>query len=205
MLEIFLVSFVSLLVIADPLGSAAVFHSLTRRDDNPMRRKLAIQAAVIAALLLVVFALGGLALLGVLGISLDAFRIAGGLLLFVTAFRMIMGGHDEDQLESETAVYRDRSNIAVFPMAIPLLAGPGCMTAVILSMSDATNLAQKSMVLVAIFCVQALSLAAMLTIGRITELTGRMGSDIISRVVGVLLAALSVQFIIDGALAIFPD
>ncbi|GAB5387217.1 MAG: MarC family protein [Alphaproteobacteria bacterium] len=211
MLELFLSSFIALLVIADPLGTAAVFHSLTKRQDRADRRRIAMQASIIAALLLIAFALAGMALLKALGISLDAFRIAGGLLLFVTAFRMIMGGHDEDQLSSETAVYRDQTNVAVFPLAIPLLSGPGCMTVVILNMSAAHSqfegtavLWAGGLVIAAILAVQALAWLSMVFISRITELTGRMGSDIISRVVGVLLAALAVQFIINGLVAVFP-
>lgn len=202
MLELFLASFISFLVIVDPLGTAAVFSALSAKMSAMQRRMIAIKAVVIATVLLIFFGLAGKFLLLKMGISLDAFRIAGGLLIFVTAFRMIMGFHDSDKIDSNDSVYKDTSNIAVFPLAIPLLAGPGCMTAMILNMGNAVTFEQKSVVIFCIILVEILALLAMLGAGRLTAIMGPTGSSLLSRLMGILLAALAVQFVADGVLNI---
>ncbi len=138
-----------------------------------------------------------------MGISFEAFQIAGGLLLFVTAFRMIMGFHEADNLNSDSNCYKDDASIAIFPLAIPLLAGPGCMTAVILNMTEANAIEEKMMIIVSIIVVQALAFGAMLSAGKLTKLIGDTGSSLLSRIMGIFLAALSVQFIADGIKNIF--
>jgi multiple antibiotic resistance protein len=204
-IELFLASFISFLVIVDPLGTAAVFSALTAKMTPYYRKKIAIQAVFIATLLLIFFGLAGKFLLLKMGISLDAFRIAGGLLIFVTAFRMIMGFHDSDKIDSNDSVYKDTSNIAVFPLAIPLLAGPGCMTAMILNMGNAVGFEHKAIVIFCIIIVELLALAAMLFAGKITAIMGPTGSSLLSRLMGILLAALAVQFVADGILNILKS
>lgn len=203
MLEIFLSSFISLLVIVDPLGTAAVFSAITVKQTTAQRRAVAIKAMTIAMVLLFLFGLGGKFLLLQMGISLDAFRIAGGLLLFVTAFRMIMGHHDSDSIDSSDSCYKDISNMAIFPLAIPLLAGPGCMTAMILNMNNAALIEHKAVIVLSMVLVEILALFAMLGAAKLTSMIGAAGSSLMSRLMGVLLAALSVQFVADGIRNIF--
>jgi multiple antibiotic resistance protein len=197
MLNGFISTFVSLFVIIDPLGTAAVFAALTGSYDAARTRAIAIKAVIIAVGVLIGFSLLGKLLLEHMGISLAAFRTAGGLLLFVTAFRMIMGSHDGASLETKES-YADRSNIAIFPLAIPLLAGPGCMTASVLHITKAPELADKALVLVAIVIVELLALLCMLTAGRVVRVLGAGGCSLLARLMGVLLAAMALQFIADG-------
>ena len=202
-LDIFLSAFIALFVVVDPIGTSGIFAVLTRRMDNHVSRRIAIKAGMIAAMLLIVFGFIGAWLLSQLGITLAAFRIGGGILLFVTAFRMIMGFHDPDQLESEKAYGRDQ-NIAVFPLAIPLLSGPGCMTAVLLHMTAHPGEASaKFAVIAAIIAVEIIAIVLMLFSKRFIKLMGETGSSLLARVLGILLAALAVQFIADGITVLF--
>ncbi len=197
-MDIFLAAFITLFVIVDPLGTSAVFPSLVRGQTKPQVLSIAIKASIVAALILVLFGIGGEALLHYLGISIPAFRIAGGLLLFVTGFRMIMGYHDQDQVESEKSIYQDRSDVAVFPLAIPLLAGPGSMTAALLHMTNVSSTFDKGMVVAAIIAVQIISFVSMLGAERLVKVFGSTGSTLLARLVGILMAAMAVQFLIDG-------
>lgn len=202
-MEIFLACFISLFVIVDPLGTAAVFSALTRKTTDKIQlRNIALQAAFIATTLLIFFGFFGQFLLQKMGISLDAFRIAGGLLIFVTAFRMIMGFHQSDSIDSKDSCYKDISNIAVFPLAIPLLAGPGCMTAVILNMNNAHDFESKLIIILAIVVVEISALICMLFASKIIKVVGETASSILARLMGIILAALSVQFIADGTINI---
>ncbi|MGZ9096934.1 MAG: MarC family protein [Micavibrio sp.] len=196
--DLFLSAFVSMFVVVDPFGTAAVFAALTQKMDKALQKKIAIKAVIIAIAILTAFSLVGEPLLHHMSISLPAFRVAGGLLLFVSAFRMIMGFHDPDQLNSERTAYKDRSNIAVFPLAIPLLAGPGCMTAIIMFSSASKNMMEYAQVMIATFAVLAFALGCLFFAGLLGKVFGPTGYGIITRVMGILLAAMSVQFISDG-------
>lgn len=198
MVELFLTSFTSLFVIVDPIGTAAVFVALTQGRDKRSSQFIALKATIIAASLLLFFALFGKTLLSQIGVSFDAFRIAGGLLLFVTAFRMIMGFHDSPSIQSKDSVYNDDTNIAVFPLAIPLLAGPGCMVAAILNIDLATTPSETYIVLFTMVAVQGIALLCMLFAFYIVRTIGNTGSNILARMMGILLAALSIQFIAEG-------
>ncbi len=203
MLETFLQALVTMFVIVDPLGTSAVFAILTGKMQQSDAFKVALKAALISVGLLLGFGFLGELLLEELGISLAAFRIAGGLLLFVTAFRMLMGFHDPDQISSDKTVYRDKSDIAVFPLSIPFLAGPGCMTAAILLVSASGEVADRALVALAIVLIIAFAFFAMLGAGRLSRVIGPTGNSLLARVMGVLLAAMSVQFIADGIKALF--
>jgi multiple antibiotic resistance protein len=198
MIEIFLSSFISFFVIVDPLGTAAVFSGMTTRMTSPARRQIAIKAVIIAMILLIFFGFAGEFLLRNMGISLDAFRIAGGLLLFVTAFQMIMGHHDSDSIASNEEVMQSTSNIAVYPLAIPLLAGPGCITAMILNMNANDLYGHKAIVITSVVLVHIIALICMLGAAKLTKMMGNTGATLVSRLMGILLAALAVQFIADG-------
>lgn len=202
-MDIFLAAFITLFVIVDPLGTSAVFPSLVRNYKAPQVRLIAFKAAIVSSCILILFGIGGGALLNYLGISIPAFRIAGGLLLFVTGFRMIMGFHDQDQVESEKNVYSDKSDIAIFPLAVPLLAGPGSMTATLLHMTKAESFADKGMIIIAIIAVQLIALVSMLGAERLVRFFGPTGSTLLARLVGILMAAMAIQFLIDGVREIF--
>lgn len=201
--DLFLSAFVSLFVVIDPFGTAAVFSALSQKMDQITQRKIALKAVLISSGLLFVFSLLGQPLLERMEISLSAFRIAGGLLLFVTAFRMIMGLHDPDQLNSERNAYPDRSDIAVFPLAIPLLAGPGTMTAMIMFSTAARDAVEHMEVLGAALLVQMIAFVCLIGAAALGRLFGPTGYGIITRVMGILLAAMSVQFISDGLHELF--
>lgn len=202
--DVFLSAFIALFVVVDPIGTSGIFAVLTRRLDNSVARKIAFKAGAIASVLLITFGFIGSWLLSQLGITLEAFKIGGGLLLFVTAFRMIMGFHDPDQLESEKSAYGRDENIAVFPLAIPLLSGPGCMTAVLLHMAAHPDDAMaKTGIIAAILVVEAIAVMLMLGSKRLIKVVGETGSSLLARVLGILLAALAVQFVADGITALF--
>lgn len=202
-MDIFLAAFITLFVIVDPLGTSAVFPSLVRNYPASQIRVIAFKAAIVSSCILILFGIGGQALLNYLGISIPAFRIAGGLLLFVTGFRMIMGFHDQDQVESEKNVYNDKSDVAIFPLAVPLLAGPGSMTATLLHMTKAESFSDKGMIIAAIVAVQVIALISMLGAERLVRFFGPTGSTLLARLVGILMAAMAIQFLIDGVRQIF--
>lgn len=201
--DLFLSALISMFVVVDPLGTTAVFLSLTQKMSSAEQRKVAIKAVFIAVLVLLGFSAVGKPLLEHTGISLSAFRVAGGVLLFVTAFRMIMGFHDPDQLNSERTSYKDLSAIAVFPLAIPMLSGPGTITAVMMFSTAAKTSIDYAGVLVAAILVQLMALGCLFGASALARFLGPTGYGIITRVMGILLAAMSVQFISDGLHGLF--
>ena len=201
--ELFIAAFISFFVIVDPFGTSAVFISLTQKLSKTVQRQIAVKAISIAIVILITFCLIGGALLNYMNVSLDAFRVTGGLLLFVTAFRMIMGFHDPDQLDSESTAYKDQSSIAVFPLAIPLLAGPGAITAALLFTAEAQTTIDYTVVISTIILVQIIALISLLGAAKLAKFFGPTGNSIIARIMGILLAAMAVQFITDGIKEIF--
>lgn len=195
----------TLLVTIDPLGVAPVFAGLTAGQTGPERRRSAVRGVLIAAGVLLGFALGGELLLSALGIELAAFRIAGGVLLLLLSIDMVMVRHSglRTTTESEEAESGQRADISVFPLAIPLTAGPGAMTSVVLLMSDARGApARQALVLAELLLVLALALACFLGAGRLLKVLGITGVNVVTRVSGLLLAALAIQFGIDGVRAV---
>ncbi len=197
-MELFLSALVTLTVIIDPLGTAAVYGALTSITPAERARAIARKAVTVAALVLLSFGLFGAPLIKQLGISLEAFRIAGGILLFVIAFRMLMGHHDQHNIENEKSAYSPRGDVAVFPLGIPLLSGPGCMTAMILLTNQSPDWSDKALVFAAMFAALAGAYFSMLAVSRIMKVFGEGGIQIIARLMGILLAALAIQFIADG-------
>jgi len=193
---------VSLFVVIDPIGTSAVFATLTQDMPETEQRRIALRAVIIAITLIILFNFIGRALLNYMHVSLPAFRIAGGLLLFVTAFRMIMGFHDPDYLKSKKSVYKDVSNIAIFPIAIPFLAGPGVLTATLMFTTEASNFLGHAIVIFSIIVIQILALVSMWGAGKLSRIFGPSGQGIIARVMGILLAAMAVQFVADGMKAL---
>lgn len=198
--ELILNAFITIIVMYDPPGLAAIFLGLTGGMSRGERMQVALRGVVVATAILVVFALAGSAILATLGISIEAFRIAGGILLFVIAFEMIFEKrHERHEKSAERAVTKDQiANIAVFPLAIPLIAGPGAISAtILLSGTFAAPIARAT--LIGVLLIAALVLVATLAIAeRIERFLGDTGRAVLTRLLGVLLAALSVQFVVDG-------
>lgn len=199
--DLFFETFLILFVVIDPLGLATIFAALTHGESAATRQRMAIRATLLAATVLVVFALAGDRLLAALHISLPAFRIAGGALLFLLAIEMLFARHSgvRAPTEREQAEAEQRRDITVFPLAIPLIAGPGAITTVLLTASSGRGSATAIGVLLAMLAlVLALTLVALLLSGRILKLIGETGANVVSRVLGILLAALAVQYMLDG-------
>jgi multiple antibiotic resistance protein len=194
-------AFTTLLVTVDPPGLAPLFLGLTTGMNRVERRQVALRGSVIAFFILAAFALFGASVLGVLGISIGAFRIAGGLLLFWIAFEMVFEKRqDRKEKTTEDAITKDHiHNIAVFPLALPLIAGPGAISATILlagSLQTSIDRAQ----LISVIAVNLILLFAALVIAeRLDRLLGVTGRAILTRLLGVILAALAAQFVVDGA------
>lgn len=194
-------AFSTLFVTVDPVGLAPIFMALTLDLTSSERRKVAWLSCLIGFCVLALAAIGGKALLGALGISLDAFRIAGGLFLFYTGFEMLFEMRQpRRQSHVKTAVGIDHiKNIAAFPLAIPLMAGPGSITATILLASRTQgDLMNFVGVLATIFAVVLLTYITFILAGLINKALGQMGRIIVTRLLGLLLGALAVQFIADG-------
>jgi multiple antibiotic resistance protein len=181
-----------------------MFVVLTAGMSPADRRQTAIRASVTAGLVLLGFALVGEPLIGVLGISLPAFRIAGGLLLFVIAFEMVFARREERKTATaQNAVAKeDLRHLAIFPLAIPLISGPGAISATILLSSEAESFAATIVLFVIIAALIGSCLAVFLLADRLERILGETGRIVVSRLLGVLLAALSVQFVADGVMAI---
>lgn len=204
MVEFVFNSFVTLLVVVDPLGLAPIFAALTRGFPAKRKRESAIRGVALGSVILFIFALVGDVLLNALGIGLPAFRIAGGMLLFLLSLDMIFARPTgmrsrsvQDQEDSD-----EEEDISVFPLAIPLLAGPGAITTVLLYTGGA-NPAQAGIFMAVLAFVLLLTLISLLLAPRIMSLFGDTGANVLSRVLGVLLAALAVQFVLDGVHATF--
>jgi multiple antibiotic resistance protein len=197
-------AFVTLFIVVDPIGLVPTFIAITHDLPAAARRQVAIRAAALAAAILAGTVFVGDWLLAQLGITLPAFRIAGGLLLFSIASEMVFGVRIERQSKTaERAIEEHVRNIAAFPLAIPLLAGPGAITAAVLLTGQTGGRPLLLAILVAVVAaVAALSLCAFLLANRLARLLGVTGNIVLSRLLGVILAALAVQFVIDGIRAV---
>jgi len=196
-------TFVTLFVVVDPVGLAPTFVAITHGLPISARRQIAIRASLIAVAILIGAAVIGDWLLARLGISLPAFRIAGGLLLFSIASEMVFGVRIERQSRTAEQALEDVRHIAAFPLAIPLMAGPGAITATVLLAAQADARPLFLLALIAIIVVViGLCLAVFFLASRIGPLLGTTPNVVLSRLLGVLLAALAVQFVIDGIRAV---
>lgn len=193
-------AFTTLIVMFDPPGLAAIFLGLTVNMSRSERFQVALRACLIALVLLTTFAIAGSAILTMLGISLGAFRISGGLLLFWISFEMLFERRQKrHEASAQTAITKDQiADIAVFPLAIPIISGPGAISAVIL-LSGSFHGAAMTSLLIGILSVATIVLFLSLVIAdRLDKLLGSTGRTILTRLMGLILAALSVQFVIDG-------
>jgi multiple antibiotic resistance protein len=199
--DAFLYDLTALIVIIDPPGTAAIFAAMTARDSAADKREQATRAVVVAMIVLGAFGLLGARLLGGLGIGLAALRISGGILLFLTAADMVTGSgatRGSSTSEREAAI-RTEEDISVFPLAIPLIAGPGAMTTMVLLRSEAGHDVVRMVALLAGLAVSlGATYASLMAARHVARLLGHTGSNVIGRVLGVLLAALAAQIILDG-------
>lgn len=199
MTELFASAFVTFLVVIDPPGCAPIFAGLTAGAAPVHRRAMAIRSVLVAAGILLFFALLGEDLLRALGISLSAFRIAGGIMLFLIALEMVFEKRTERrEHRAQELSAREPEDVSVFPMAIPMIAGPGSIASVMLLMARSDGLAESLVVLGGLLATLALTLAALLAAGPLMRLLGHRMEAMITRILGVILAALAAQFVIDG-------
>ena len=199
MTELFVSAFVTFFVVIDPPGCAPIFASLTTEAEARQRRAMAIRAVLVATGILVFFGLLGEDLLRVLGISLDAFRIAGGIMLFLIAIDMVFEKRTERRENRAQEVSASEVNdVSVFPMAIPMIAGPGSIASIMLLMARTEGTAQSLVVFGALAATLLLTLIALLAAGPLMRLLGHKMEAMITRLLGVILAALATQFVLDG-------
>ncbi|HEX3673301.1 MAG TPA: MarC family protein [Rhizomicrobium sp.] len=203
MFHIFPTALATLFVAVGPIEVASMFLALTAGVPPRRRRTLALLAATVALAVLLAFALGGIQLLALIGVGLPAFRTAGGVLLLMVAADLLLAKHSaiSSITDSEEEAARKQTEIAVFPLAIPLTAGPGSMTAIVLLMGKAHGATDTALVLGALVLIIGFTFLAMLLSDRLIRLLGMTGVNVIARVSGILLAALAMQFIFDGLTA----
>ena len=196
-------AFVTLFVTIDPPGLAPLFLALTAGMSGAERAQTALRAALTAFAILVLFAVAGTIILATFGITLHAFRIAGGLLLFHIAFEMIFEKrHERHEKSAQRAITADDiRNIAVFPLAIPLIAGPGAISATLLLSSTYSDLGGRGLLILIVAANLAITWALLAAAHRSERLLGVTGRIVLTRLLGVILAALAVQFVVDGIAA----
>jgi multiple antibiotic resistance protein len=200
MLELFLSAFVTLFVVIDPPGCAPIYAGLTSGANAAQKRSMALKACVIAGAILLVFALFGHELLGALHIELDSFRVAGGIMLFLIALDMVFEKRTQRREERAERLREtpEVEDVSVFPMAMPMLAGPGAIASIMLLAGSAHGVEQTLVVLAALLAVMVLKLLALWTASPLMKLVGAQVEAVITRLLGVLLAALAAQYVFDG-------
>jgi multiple antibiotic resistance protein len=200
MIELFISSFITFFVVIDPFGCAPIYAGLTAAATPVHARAMAIRAVLVAAAILVTFALFGEALLRGLGISLASFRIAGGIMLFLIALEMVFEKRTErrEDRAAKVAASPEVEDVSIFPMAMPMIAGPGSIASVMLLMSRNEGIERTLVILAALGSILLMTLIALLAAGPLMRVLGAKIEAVVTRILGVLLAALAVQFVIDG-------
>ncbi|USU03589.1 MarC family protein [Sphingomonadaceae bacterium OTU29THOMA1] len=200
MIELFVTTLITFFVIIDPLGCAPIYAGLSSGASPTQRRAMAFRAVGVASAILLVFALVGEDLLHGLGISLASFRIAGGIMLFLIALEMVFEKRTQRREDRAAVVAADPEveDVSIFPMAMPMIAGPGSIASVMLLMARTNGIEATAVVLAALGAILLLTLAALLAAGPLMRLLGARIEAVITRLLGVLLAALAVQFVMDG-------
>jgi multiple antibiotic resistance protein len=201
MTEQLIKTFIVFFLVIEPVSLVPMFGALTRGGEAGYRRRMALKSIGISALIFIIFGLGGDYILRALGISVDAFKIAGGLLLFMLSVDMVFarqsGMRSTTVREQDEARYRE--DISVFPMAFPLIAGPGALATLLLFMIDARDdVMQMALVMGVILVVLMLTLVLLLATTTVMRVLGQTGANVISRLLGVVLSALAVQYVVDG-------
>ena len=205
MLELFLSAFITLFVVLDPPGCAPIYAGLTTGASPAQKRSMAVRACLIAGAILLLFALFGEQLLAALHIELDSFRTAGGIMLFLIALDMVFDKRTQRREARAEKVKEtpEIEDVSVFPMAMPMLAGPGAIASVMLLAGSADGVEEALVVLAALLAVLVLTLLALLAAGPLMRLVGAQVEAVITRLLGVLLAALAAQYVFDGIRGIF--
>jgi multiple antibiotic resistance protein len=200
MLDLFISSFITLFVIIDPPGCAPIFAGLTTGASAVQARAMAIKACFIAALILTAFALFGEQLLAALDIELASFKVAGGIMLFLIALEMVFEKRTQRREEraSKVRATPEVEDVSVFPMAMPMIAGPGSIATIMLLMARQTGTMHTLVILAALAAVMVLTLGALLAAPALMRLLGASVETVITRLLGVLLAALAAQYVIEG-------
>ena len=197
-------AFVTILVTIDPPGLAPLFLAVTRGMSRDERNQVSIRASIIGFAVMALFAVAGASILSVFGITLPAFRVAGGFLLFFIAFEMVFEKRqDRKEKISDVAITKDLiQNIAAFPLAIPLIAGPGAISATVLLSGSFQGFAAQAVLVGIILICLVLTYIVFLLAERVDGILGQTGRSILTRLLGVILAALAVQFVADGIKAL---
>ncbi|THD34497.1 MAG: MarC family protein [Sphingomonas sp.] len=200
MIELYLSALVTFFIVIDPPGCAPIYAGLTHGASPAHRRSMAIRAVFVASIILFVFAAVGEGILNALGVSLSAFRIAGGIMLFLIALEMVFEKRTErrEDRAAKVAATPEVEDVSIFPMAMPMIAGPGSIASVMLMMSRNHGVERVTVVLAALATILVLTLLALLAAGPLMKLLGARIEAVITRILGVLLGALAVQFVIDG-------
>lgn len=194
-METFIKAFIAYFVIVDPVGTSVIFGALTQGKDEHYGRKMAFRAVLLSTMLVLSFGLWGGSLLGTLGIQMESFRIAGGLLIFYAAFGMITRP-DSSSDPYQKDVFED---ISVYPLTIPLIAGPGCLTLTVLLFSGARDKDASLIPLIgAILCIFLVTYFSFLFSRALVRMVGQTVNQMFNRLLGVILASLAIQFVADG-------
>lgn len=194
-METFIKAFAAYFVMVDPVGSSMIFNALTNGKDDSYARRMASRAVSLATVLVLLFGFWGVALLGALGIEMESFRIAGGLLIFYAAFGMITRP-DSSGESGQKGVFED---ISVYPLTIPLIAGPGCLTLTVLLFSNARDEGASFVpLIIAILTIFTLTFFSFLFSRSLVRLVGQTVNNVFNRLLGVILASLAIQFVVDG-------
>jgi multiple antibiotic resistance protein len=200
MLNLFVSAFITLFVVIDPPGCAPIYAGLTSGATPAQARAMAIRACLIAGVILLLFATFGESLLGALHIELDSFRIAGGLMLFLIALDMVFEKRTQrrEQRAEQVRATPEVEDVSVFPMAMPMIAGPGAIASVMLLEGGAKGAQGSLIVLAALLSVMVLTVLALLAARPLMKMVGAGVEAVVTRLLGVLLAALAAQYVIDG-------
>jgi multiple antibiotic resistance protein len=202
---LFISALVTFFVVIDPPGCAPIFAGLTAGTSAQHQRTMAVRSTLVAASILLFFALLGQRLLGAMGVSLDSFRIAGGIMLFLIALEMVFEKRTERRTNraEDVKAHPEHEDISVFPMAIPMIAGPGSIASVMLMTARSKSFEDALMVLGALAAVLIVNFASMVAAGPLMKMLGYKIEAMITRILGVVLAALAAQFVVDGLKASF--
>lgn len=201
MLQAFINEFILLFVAIDPVGTVPLLAALTRNMDEVARRRLVIRGVTIAACVLFAFAMFGQFLLTALGVSFASFRIAGGILLFLVGVQMVFQAHAPDEHHSP-GEFAGR-DLAIFPIALPYIAGPGAILAVMVVMRGAPDVSNFVLKCVTLAVVMVATLGVLFSTSRLHRVLGKTGGEVIARVMGILLAALAAESVVRGVLEAF--
>jgi len=203
-LEFAAISLSLIFFIVDPLGTAPIFLSITEGKSAQERNRTALRASVITFLILLVFAFVGEWILRLLRVTISSFQIAGGILIFIIALSMLQARRSRAKsTPREEHEKHEGEDVAVFPLAIPMLSGPAAITTVMVLINLSTSLTQRALVILAIFLTCLLTYLILRASGRVLGLLGQTGINVLTRLMGLLLAVISVQFVIDGIKAAF--